>query len=555
MAIERQVRLWAALIIAAYVVMHLLNHAAGLVSLEAMEAVRRVMRAIWGNPVVNPILMTAFGVHFLLALTALYRRSTLRMPAWEAAQLGFGLLIVPLILIHTIGTHGVRTHLGVDVTYEYVVAVLFVTDPMRGVQQSFMLLAVWIHMCVGLHFWLRVKPWYRRAVPVLYPAAVLIPVVAYLGFVMTGRRIADQASHDPGYLGQVFAALSAAPPEEVAFLASLEPLGWGVFDALVAAVLIAREVRRVARNRRGTYRLTLPSGKVLRAPVGQTVLETLRVAGVPHASVCGGRGRCTTCRIHVGAAARQLPRPEPTELRALDRIGAEEGVRLACQARPRRDISIRPLLPPETTARDANRPGGIQGREQPAAIMFVDLRGSTKLCEGKLPYDALFILNRFFAEMAAALADTHGHYAQFSGDGLMALYGIDKDVRTGCRDAILGAQAMLDRLDRLNGDLALELDEPLRIGIGIHCGDVIVGTMGPPTAQNFSAIGDHVNIAARLEAQTKQHGCALVMSAEAARTAGIDLTGIPTHDVDLRGRHEPVTIYAVNDPRHLDLPA
>jgi adenylate cyclase len=283
------------------------------------------------------------------------------------------------------------------------------------------------------------------------------------------------------------------------------------------------------------------------------VLETLRIAGVPHASVCGGRGRCTTCRIHVGDSYRQLPRPEPMEQRALDRVAAEFGVRLACQVRPRRDLAIRPLLPPETTARDANRPGGIQGREQPAAIMFIDLRGSTKLCEGKLPYDALFILNRFFAEMAAALADTHGHYAQFSGDGLMALYGIDQDVQTGCRDAIHGAQAMLDRLDRLNESLAQELDEPLKIGIGIHCGEVIVGTMGPPTAQNFSAIGDHVNIAARLEAQTKTLGCALVMSADAAREAGLDSTKIPTHDVDLRGRQEPVKILAIADPRKLHI--
>ena len=76
MSIERQVRLWTALIVAAYVVMHLLNHAVGLVSLEAMEATRRVMRLLWGNPVVNPILLLAFLTHFLLALVALYRRAT-----------------------------------------------------------------------------------------------------------------------------------------------------------------------------------------------------------------------------------------------------------------------------------------------------------------------------------------------------------------------------------------------------------------------------------------------------------------------------------------------
>lgn len=383
----------------------------------------------------------------------------------------------------------------------------------------------------------------------LYTAAVLIPVLALLGFARIGRELSGISGRDPEFLNRVFKPIIDSDPNMVADLTRIEPNGWYVFGALVASVLAARLIRRAYRNRHGTYRITLPDGDSLTAPVGQTILETLRNAGVPHASVCGGRGRCTTCRVHVGEAARHLPPPGEVEQKALARIGVEPEVRLACQCAPRRDISITPLLPPTATAAQANQGGGIQGREQQVATMFIDLRGSTKLGEEKLPYDVLFILNQFFAEMSSALSDTHGHYAQFAGDGLMALYGIEGPIEEGCRNAILGAASMIERLEHLNQRLAREVKEPLRMGIGIHCGEAIVGTMGPPTAQNFSAIGDNINIAARLEALSKEFGCFLVLSEDAANCAGADMTAFNKAEAPVRGRDEMVTVYPVDDPR------
>ena len=177
--------------------------------------------------------------------------------------------------------------------------------------------------------------------------------------------------------------------------------------------------------------------------------------------------------------------------------------------------------------------------------MFVDLRGSTQLGEARLPYDVVFILNQFFAEMYAALKATGGHYAQFSGDGLMALYGLEGTVEEGCRDALRGALEMEKRLESLNQRLAHELNEPLRMGIGVHSGEAIVGTMGPPASPNLSAIGDSINIAARLESLTKTYDCALVVSVTTAERADIDLTRYPRHAANVRGRGEPVAVYAI----------
>ena len=118
----------------------------------------------------------------------------------------------------------------------------------------------------------------------------------------------------------------------------------------------------------------------------------------------------------------------------------------------------------------------------------------------------MFVLNQFFAELAQALQDTNGHYAQFNGDGLMAIYGLDSGAEKGAAEAIIGARAMLARLENLNEKLKGELSEDLRIGVGIHSGEAIVGSMGPPTSPNISALGDTVNVAARLESQTKEVG-------------------------------------------------
>ena len=151
-------------------------------------------------------------------------------------------------------------------------------------------------------------------------------------------------------------------------------------------------------------------------------------------------------------------------------------------------------------------------------MVFVDIRGSTTLGEAKMPYDVLFILNNFYSEMTKALVATNGHYSQFTGDGLMALYGLNaRDPAAGAADAVRGAREMLTRLDQLNRQLARDLPEPLRIGIGIHHSVAIVGAMGPPRSQIITAIGDTVNTCARLEGLTKEYDGSVIISRQAAR--------------------------------------
>jgi adenylate cyclase len=322
----------------------------------------------------------------------------------------------------------------------------------------------------------------------------------------------------------------------------------------VLLAFAARGARDLSHRVSRPPMLVHAGGRTVPMLTGATVLETLRAHSIPHASVCGGRARCTTCRIRVTRGLAILPAPGALEAKALARIDAPEGLRLACQTRPTADIAIMPLLAADAGAADGAVRGGLEGSEQLVTVVFVDLRGFTALGEAKLPYDVLFILNRFFHEMTGALIASNGHYSQFTGDGLMALYGLDaKDPARGAMDALRGAREMLARLEQLNRQLAAELPRPLRIGIGIHFSEAIVGAMGPPRSQIITAIGDTVNTAARLESLTKDFDCSLILSRPAAQAAGIDLGNHQLHEAAVKGRLQSVQFYALQTVP--DLPA
>jgi adenylate cyclase len=543
---ERWLRLATGLLLACYVVPHFLNHALGVVSAAAMDGLRAPLAAWWRSTPGTTLLYGALLGHFALALVSLYRRTTLRMPAWEAIQLVLGLAVPPLLIGHVVATRLTWLLLDQHITYERIVGVMWVDFP-DAARQSLLLLIVWVHLCFGIHYWLRIRRWYAAVQPVLFAAALLIPALALAGFAAAGNELLP-AIQGAGGIDVYFPERGRMTDSDRALMLSwrqgLELAFWG----LLGATLLARWLRT---RLGGTYQLRHASGRVISAPIGRTILEAVRDAGLPHASVCGGRARCTTCRVRVVQGLAALPPPARAEAQALARVEAPPNVRLACQTRPRADVAIVPLLPPAVDATSARRPGAARERERQVVAMFVDLRGSTRLAESRLPYDVVFIMNQFFAEMYAALRATSGYYAQFRGDGLLALYGLETDIAQACRDAMRGAAEMQRRLELLSQSLKAELAEPLRIGIGAHAGVAIVGTMGPPEAPIYSAIGDNINIAARFEGMTKAYNCALVVSAETLAYAGLDARGAPLHHVRVRGRNERINVYAIADPRIL----
>ena len=251
-------------------------------------------------------------------------------------------------------------------------------------------------------------------------------------------------------------------------------------------------------------------------------------------------------------SAPGLPTPSETERRVLRRIRAGLNVRLACQLRPALRIAVTPLLPPFANAGEgALRVDLTQGSEREVAIPFSDIRGFTALAEGQLPYDVVFILNRYFAAMGHAVEAAGGHVDKFIGDGVMALFGVAGDVGTACRDALQAARLMSWRLVELNESLRGELIKPLRIAIGVHAGPAIVGEMGYGSARTITAIGDAVNIASRLETLAKEFEIELVVSEEVVARAGLDRSFFLWKGATIRGRQEMLAVAAIESARNL----
>jgi adenylate cyclase len=549
-ALVIQVRLWSGLVLFVYLTTHFLNHALGLVSLEAMNAGREWFVGLWRSVPGTVALYASFATHNLLALWALYRKRTLRMPAWEAAQLTLGLLVPPLLVWHVVGTRLAHEVAGTQDTYTTVVLVLSQLDPVAGLRQVVVLVVAWVHGCIGIHFWLRLRPWYPRVARALYSGFLLVPVLALLGFAAAAQDVGRLAREQPAFLaGAVEAARFPDPERRAALRRVAHTIFWGDLAA-IGLVLVARAVREHVRRRQGV-RVGYPGGREVVVPLGFTVLEASRYAGIPHASVCGGRGRCSTCRVRVLRGGEHLPSATTDELRVLGRVGAPSHVRLACQVRPRRDLAVAPLVPAGAGPRDAQSADRRDGEELTIAVLFADLRGFTRLAERKLPYDVVFILNRYFEAVGGAITDAGGIVNQFTGDGVMALFGVDGGPVAGCRQAIRGAAAMVARVQELSRALAEDLATPLRLGIGIHTGPTVVGRMGYGTTTYLTAVGDTVHVAARLEALTKDYGCELLLSEEVAAGAGLDLSDHARHELTVRNREAPLAVFVVPSAQRL----
>jgi len=539
----RRLRLASGLVMLAYVTTHFVNHSLGLISVQAMDGALEHIYEYWASQLGAVLLYGAFATHYSLALWALWLRRSLKMPFAEATQLVLGFSIPFFLTDHVLQTRVADTFYGAGVGYySAVLQTYFVTNPLRGALQFAVLLIAWVHAMIGLWFWLRLKRWYPRWQPILYAFALLLPTLAILGALEAGRQVTAMAE-DPAWVAQFTQDHPRPAPADAAFLDQLVVWVRYAFVAALLAVLAARTVRWYWQRRHGVVRLTYPSGRVVPIVRGVSVLEASRMAGIPHASVCGGRGRCSTCRIRVDGPPEAMLVPAPEEVKVLRRVGAAPDVRLACQLRPHGDLRVTPLLPATAQARDGfSRPGYLHGAEREIAILFGDLRSFTQLSEKKLPYDLVFLLNRYFAETGHAVEAAGGHIDKFIGDGVMALFGLDSGVEAGCRQALAAARDMSARMESLNRALVHDIPEPLRIGIGIHTGPAIVGEMGYGSAVSVTAVGDSVNTASRIEGLTKTYGCELVISEAVALRAGIDVGDAPRHEIEIRGRVERLVV-------------
>jgi adenylate cyclase len=371
------------LILFAFVTGHLLNHSFGIHSLALMEAGREWFVLIWLTPVGSVALMGSLIIHLLLAAWALYDRRSLRMSGGEAFQIVFGFSIPLLLALHFVGTRGTHQMFGTEDNYAYILLAQWKFSANGVYWQTAGLFAAWIHGCIGLYYWLRLRPWFRTVAPGLFAGAILLPVTAWLGYYIAGKEVLSLAENKE-WLAEAYRVIQ--PPDSKEFATVKDVTFWvRVFVVgLIGLVLTCRGARTLIERRRSMFSVEYPNARLVRCANGISILEASMLNNIPHASVCGGRGRCSTCRVRIVEGEDNLPAPSAEETRVLERVGAPPRVRLACQAIPTGDISIIPLLSPSASPKDAHRRSSdLAGQERDITILFADIRSFTqfkKIC-------------------------------------------------------------------------------------------------------------------------------------------------------------------------------
>ena len=539
-SIVQRLRLISGLVLFVFAATHFLTHALGLVSLEAMNAVGAYRVVVTRSLAGSVVLATALIAHVALAAWSLLRRRSWTMPPWQWVQIALGFLIPLQLLPHIVGTGVAARAFGVRTDYSYELARIWTATILP---QSLLLLAVWVHGCVGLHFWLRLWAGYTRALPVLFALAVLVPFAALAGVSVQGRAVAAVMADPTGA-----AALRAATrwPDAAAW----EQIdAWDIdarfaYGAGLAALALTVGLLTAAALRRKRIAVRYVDGPRVWSEPGPTLLDISRRNAIPHVAVCGGRGRCSTCRVLVIEGAEHLTPPEADERRTLQAVAAGPHVRLACQACPTGSVTILPMLKAER-AREIGRAGPMAGTERDLAVLFVDLRGFTALTERRLPFDVIFILNQFFAAVGEPIHAAGGWIANYAGDGVIALFDDAAGMGGACRAALVAAAGIDEAMIALNERLIAETRLPMRVAMGLHAGPHVMGSVGFGAGHPTAVIGLPMNVASRLEALAKQAGVQLALSRVVADHAGLDTAGLRMEPIEVRGLSRPLDVVFV----------
>ena len=514
--VRRTLRLASGLVLFAYITMHLANHALGLISLDAAEAGLRMALVVWRSWPGTVLLYGAFAIHFLNALWAIYEMRTFRIPPAELLRIVLGFWLPIALLGHVAATRIAFELFSQSSTYSLVIGNLWASG-LPGWQMG-LLAPGWIHGCLGLHFAFNRRLFYIRLRYVLFALALLLPVLSAVGYLMMGRELVANAAADQvpvDYYNSMNALQRAAI------------LQWRnnlmvVYVIIVAMTLGARTVRNLLeRSRSQLISISYP-GRSVQVPRGWTVLEASRAFHVPHASMCGGKARCSTCRIRVLEGDDVCPPPHAKEIATLRQIRASSDIRLACQLRPKGNISVVPLVLGERANVGSRAAQYSDSRD--LVVLRCNFPNSAALSEKQLPQDALYIQSTYLLEVCNVIQAMNGELISIGPDGITALFGLHYGLRQAAR---LGLRAAGD-IERTMRDLNERLGRawPARIdfAVTVHGGRAMIRETGSATLPIVIAIGEAVdttNDLSKAVAQLADRGKPLTVSEAVYTMAGV----------------------------------
>jgi adenylate cyclase len=292
-----------------------------------------------------------------------------------------------------------------------------------------------------------------------------------------------------------------------------------------------------------------PDEREVETEAQETILDTSLRTGVPHTHVCGGKGRCSTCRVKVEVGQEHLSPRNELEHPLAELLCFALEVRLACQTTISGDVRLRRLVLDEEDVvltdqeREGVTPGSI-GEERQVAILIADIREFTSFAEALPAYDVVHALNRYFQAMGKVIVQHGGRIDNYMGDGLLALFGV-LDPVGGPLQAVRAGLGMLEAVEALRPYMQAIYERDFRIGLGVHYGQVVIGKLGAPDSQRVTAIGDAVNFASRIEAANKNAGTQFLISEDTYSEVREHVRVGESFPVTLPGKSGEYTLYEV----------
>jgi adenylate cyclase len=497
---RRSLRITSGLILFTYITMHLTNHALGLISLDVAEAGLRIAVFVWHTWPGTILLYGAFLIHFLNALWAIYEMRTFRIPPAELLRIVLGFWLPIALIGHVAGTRIAFALFSESSTYSAVVGGLWASG-LPGWQMG-LLAPGWIHGCLGLHFAFNRRLFYIRHRYILFALALLLPVLSAVGYLMMGRELV---------------AATAIASEPVDYYRSLNPLQrtailqWRdnlivIYGVMVVLTLGARTVRNLLERSRAQLVAISYPGRSVQVPRGWSVLEASRAFRIPHVSMCGGKARCSTCRIRVLDGADVCPPSSAKEIATLSRIGASSDIRLACQLRPKGNISVIPMLIGEQAYVGSRSAQYSDSRD--LVVLLCSFPNGSVLSEKQMPQDALYMQSSYLLDVCNVVQATNGAVISIEPHGISALFGLHYGVRQAARLSLQAAGDIARTMKDLNEKLGHAWPAKIDFAVTVHAGRALIHETGSGAAGIVVAIGAAIETTTELRKAALQSAAA-----------------------------------------------
>ena len=293
----------------------------------------------------------------------------------------------------------------------------------------------------------------------------------------------------------------------------------------------------------------LPDARDVEASPAETILDAALRAGIKLTHACGRNARCSTCRVAIPDGLDNCTPRSEAEQAIADHLQFKPMIRLACQTQATGPMTVRRLVlddEDEELAVESMADSVVEraGEERHVAILFADIRGFTAFAERLLPYDVIHALNRYYRQIGQIIHRHGGVIDNYMGDGILTVFGLEATDRLVSRSIQAGLE-MLDAVEAMKPYFEAIHGRSFDIGIGLHYGAVVVGSIGWGVSRRRTIVGDAVNFASRVEAANKTVASNFLMSEDAYHQVGNEVEVNQCPPWEIRGKTGMYQLYEV----------